>query len=54
MFIARSLAAQPDTELKKMGERAKKLVQRALMEEKYAVDYDKNVAGLGNVAIEGL
>jgi len=54
MFIAHSLAAQSDEELKKMGDRVKKMEQMALMEEKYAVDYDKNVAGLGNVAIEGL
>lgn len=28
--------------------------EMAVMEEEYALSYDKNVAGLGNVAIEGL
>lgn len=37
-----------------MNERVKRMEQMAKMEEDYAVDYDKNVEGLGNVAIEGL
>ena len=37
-----------------MNERVKRMEKMAKMEEDYAVDYDKNVEGLGNVAIEGL
>lgn len=37
-----------------MGERAKKMEEMAQMEEKYAVSFDKNVAGLGNVVIAEL
>jgi rubrerythrin len=37
-----------------MNNRAKRMEKMAKMEEDYAVDYDKNVEGLGNVAIEGL
>ena len=37
-----------------MSDRIRKLEEMAEMEEEYAVAYDKNVMGLGNVAIEGL
>jgi rubrerythrin len=37
-----------------MSDRVKKMEAMAKMEEDYAVDYDKNVEGLGNIAITGL
>lgn len=37
-----------------MDDRIKRMEQMAEMEEEYAVDYDDDVAGLGNVAIAGL
>jgi rubrerythrin len=37
-----------------MSERVRRMEEMAKMEEDYAVVYDKNVEGLGNVAIEGL
>jgi rubrerythrin len=37
-----------------MSERAEEMEAMAKMEEDYAVDYDKNVEGLGNIAITGL
>ncbi len=37
-----------------MNDRVEKLLEMAMKEEKYAVDYDKNVMGLGNVAVAGL
>lgn len=37
-----------------MVDRIKKMEQMAEMEEEYAVDYDDDVAGMGNVAIAGL
>ena len=37
-----------------MSDRIRKPEEMAEMEEEYAVAYDKNVMGLGNVAIEGL
>ncbi|MHA2083948.1 MAG: hypothetical protein ACXABD_09355 [Candidatus Thorarchaeota archaeon] len=37
-----------------MSERVKKMKAMAKMEENYAVDYDKNIEGLSNIAIAGL
>ena len=37
-----------------MNERIKKMEEMAEMEENYAISYDKNVTGLGNVAISEL
>jgi len=37
-----------------LNDRVEKLLEMAMKEEKYAVDYDKNVMGLGNVAVAGL
>jgi len=37
-----------------MSDRAGRMERMAKMEEDYAVDYDKNIQGLGNVAIAGL
>jgi hypothetical protein len=37
-----------------LDDRIKRMEQMAEMEEEYAVDYDDDVAGLGNVAIAGL
>ena len=37
-----------------MSGRVKKMEAMAKMEENYAVDYDKNVEGFGNIAIAGL
>jgi rubrerythrin len=37
-----------------MVRKVEKMEEMALMEEKYAVDYDEDVAGLGNVAVAGL
>jgi hypothetical protein len=37
-----------------MEGKVEKMEEMALMEEEYAVDYDEDVAGLGNVAVAGL
>ena len=37
-----------------MSDRARRMEEMARMEEDYAVDYDKNIEGLGNVAIASL
>lgn len=37
-----------------MDDRIKRMEEMAEMEEEYAVDYDDDVAGLGNVAVAGL
>jgi hypothetical protein len=37
-----------------LDDRIKRMEEMAKMEEEYAVDYDEDVAGLGNVAIAGL
>ena len=37
-----------------MSDRARRMERMAKMEEDYAVDYDKNIQGLGNVAVAGL
>lgn len=41
-------------ELFVMEEKVEKMEEMARMEEEYAVDYDEDVAGLGNVAVAGL
>jgi hypothetical protein len=37
-----------------LNERVKRMEEMAELEEEYAVEYDKNVMGLGNIAIAGL
>jgi hypothetical protein len=37
-----------------MGKKVEKMEEMARMEEDYAVDYDEDVAGLGNVPVAGL